>query len=387
MKTTYGAERAIIELTKGFALHGYSNHVCSLYIAPECKVELSKHATLYQLGNGFGLDGFSATFLQYLLFPIAMMPILGKIKRNDTVIAHLYGTLLFCVLLKVIKRPKILYFCQEPPRFAYDLYDEWKQKLGNLKRLAFVLFVPLLRVIDLMAIQYMDEILANSMYSADLLARIYNRKSVSCYLGTKVNFFSSPAKVQEGYFKEFKRPLLLTVGKLHLRKNIRIQLDMVKEFVEKGKELTLVVVGDGPHKIELKDTIEKLQISKYVHFLGSITNRTKLAWCYQNCDMFIFTAKMEPFGLVVVEAMAAGKTVVVPSEGGPKEIVCDGINGLIYKQDDLDDLCRKVDRVLNNPQEKNLLELEAKKRAREFTWEKTFERVARIHEFVNQEQE
>jgi glycosyltransferase involved in cell wall biosynthesis len=64
-----------------------------------------------------------------------------------------------------------------------------------------------------------------------------------------------------------------------------------------------------------------------VKFLGT---RSDVAQVLRACDVFCHAAPFEPFGIVAIEAMAAGLPVVVPNSGGVRETVEHGVNGLLY---------------------------------------------------------
>ncbi|MCX7854135.1 MAG: glycosyltransferase, partial [Caldilineales bacterium] len=76
---------------------------------------------------------------------------------------------------------------------------------------------------------------------------------------------------------------------------------------------------------------------------------TDLAAAYASADMFVLTGANETFGNVVLEAMASGLPVVVPSTGGQLDHVRHGVNGLIYDAEDTDALIARVACLVNDP--------------------------------------
>lgn len=371
MKALRGSERSVIELTKGLVNYGYEVLIHSLYIAYECRSELKGKACLSSPDLTLGMDGFGATLLQYIVFPFTVMPILFKINKIDGVIAHGYCTLLPSILTGVVKKCKVIYICHDPPRFAYDRYEETKRILPWIKRLPFILLVHLLKFIDAVGIRYVDTIFVNSNYSARQMEFIYGLKTRVNYFGIDPKRFSdnreSPLRSDRHVHR--KRFVLLSVGKLDPRKNLTMQLQLLKKLIDSGKEVFLIIIGDGPQRLELERLAKELEISDSVSFAGFV-NEEELHSYYSACDIFLFTAHREPFGLVVVEAMAAGKPVVVPDEGGPPEIVVNGISGLIYRQGNLDDLYAKVEHLLENQEKRDEIGYNAKHRASQFTWDK-----------------
>ena len=99
---------------------------------------------------------------------------------------------------------------------------------------------------------------------------------------------------------------------------------------------------------------------KYARFLHSIkprnvdimswVNANDLVELYANCKGFVATAHDEDFGLAVVEAMASGKPVIAPREGGYKETVVQGKTGLLVDTMNADTLAEAILRVGRQPE-------------------------------------
>jgi glycosyltransferase involved in cell wall biosynthesis len=94
-----------------------------------------------------------------------------------------------------------------------------------------------------------------------------------------------------------------------------------------GAKTALVICGDGEQRSELEGLAQSLNIASYVKFLGT---RSDVAQVLRACDVFCHAAPFEPFGIVAIEAMAAGLPVVVPNSAGVRETVEHGVNGLLY---------------------------------------------------------
>ncbi len=94
-----------------------------------------------------------------------------------------------------------------------------------------------------------------------------------------------------------------------------------------GANAGLVICGDGEQRGELESLASSLGILSHVQFLGT---RSDVADVLRACDAFCHAAPFEPFGIVAIEAMAAGLPIIVPNSGGIRETVEDGVNGLLY---------------------------------------------------------
>jgi glycosyltransferase involved in cell wall biosynthesis len=130
---------------------------------------------------------------------------------------------------------------------------------------------------------------------------------------------------------------LVTVGRLIGRKNIQGVIAAMGLLARRGgaPPIELVVVGEGPLRPELEALAAREGVAGRVIFLGRSDDAT-MARVLRGADAFVLpqirtddTRELEGFGLVVADAMAAGLPVVVGRDGGPVDIVEDGVTGLV----------------------------------------------------------
>ena len=141
---------------------------------------------------------------------------------------------------------------------------------------------------------------------------------------------------------------LLTVAKLHPRKAIDILLRAFAQLAQTVAVPPLVVAGDGPEQARLEALAEALGIAKQVRFLGDLP-LDEVAPLYRGCRFLVLPSRFEPFGLVLLEAMAVGKAVVATRVGGIPEFVRDGETGLLVPPDDPAALAGAIRGLLANP--------------------------------------
>ena len=130
--------------------------------------------------------------------------------------------------------------------------------------------------------------------------------------------------------------LLLYVGRLSNEK----QVDKLRPVLEQVPGTRLAVVGDGPAREALEEHFAGLPAK----FMGRMTGVT-LSQAYASADVFTFASALETFGLVVVEAMAAGLPVVSSRVGGIPDVVEEGVNGYTFDVGDVNALVEGVRKV------------------------------------------
>jgi len=108
-----------------------------------------------------------------------------------------------------------------------------------------------------------------------------------------------------------------------------------------------------------------------VEFVGLVPNRL-LGGHYASADIMVAPSVWpEPFGMIIPEAMAAGTPVIATRGGGIPEIIEDGVNGLLVERGDVEDLGAAMLYLLRNPDRRRVMGEAARRRAEDFTWDKT----------------
>ena len=125
--------------------------------------------------------------------------------------------------------------------------------------------------------------------------------------------------------------VLVTVGRLVARKGLDRLLRIVKQI--NNSSVHLFIIGSGPQMDPLVKLSNELDISRQIHFLGQIDEQEKLE-VLQMSDIYASTSQHEGFGIVYLEAMAAGLPVVCYDYGGQTDFLSTGVNGFVEKLND-----------------------------------------------------
>lgn len=143
--------------------------------------------------------------------------------------------------------------------------------------------------------------------------------------------------------------LILFVGYLDTFKGIFDLIPAFYEITKENKNVTLMMVGTGPKKEELKKKVSKLKLNDFVIFTGNISPESMHKY-YQLADIFVLPSHTDAGGppLVFIEAMACGLPVIGTNVGGIPEGIENGINGFIVPPKNVDELAEKLEILIKD---------------------------------------
>jgi len=164
--------------------------------------------------------------------------------------------------------------------------------------------------------------------------------------GVDTRFFSPNHKNLLETKWGISRPVILFVGRLVKDKGVGYLLRAFSEVVEEIPDAKLVIVGKGPQEQELRQLQESLGLA-HVFFIGAVETKL-MPNIYAGCDVLVLPSIHEPFGNVVVEAMAVGKPVIGSYVGGIKDTIVHGVTGYHVEPKNGEQLSRFLIRLLED---------------------------------------
>jgi len=155
---------------------------------------------------------------------------------------------------------------------------------------------------------------------------------------------------------------LVNIGMFVPKKNQTFLLDVVLELNHRGIPSELTLIGDGILRAELEKKVRSLGLESQIVFLGNINNVEEILW---KSNLYVHSATYEPFGLVLIEGMAAGLPVVSLDGKGNRDIVINGVNGYLLETDDVKAFADRIVESCNDPGiwnklSKNAIEMSSK---------------------------
>jgi phosphatidylinositol alpha-1,6-mannosyltransferase len=252
-------------------------------------------------------------------------------------------------------------------------------------------------------LRHCDQIVANSRYTASLAEKNRVERELICVIAPGVDW-EQFISLRDGDVKHVKgemalegRKVLLYVGRLVRRKGVKefLQRSLVRIAAE-IPEVCFVIVGENATESlihgddvvsEIRAVVRELDLEDQVRLVGRLSD-TDLARFYQAADLMILPVlslenDVEGFGMVLLEAAAAGKPAVATRVGGVPDAVEDGKSGIIVEPEDYPAMTKAVVNLLQDDQTRWTMGGYAQRRAKEqFGWELINRKYAEIFELL-----
>lgn len=184
-------------------------------------------------------------------------------------------------------------------------------------------------------------------------------------------------------------PVLLTVGRLQKRKGHDAVIQALPAVREQFPDVTYLVVGNGEELSPLRELASAIGVSEAVNFVGKVSDSDLPAY-YAACDLFVMANRavngdIEGFGMVFLEANAAGKPVVAGRSGGTADAVVDGRTGRLVDGEQPSAIAAALVQLLSSPDEMARMGRAGRKRViREFSWERVVQKTRWVVESVSE---
>ncbi len=216
---------------------------------------------------------------------------------------------------------------------------KWK-KLGKIWRICTNIYTKA------------DHIIANSQYTKQLLidSGFDSEKITIIHPGVDCGRFSEKKYPLKPRLKS-DRIILVSVGHLVDRKGFDTIIKALPLIHNTYPNAEYWIVGNGPYKIRLLSLAKKYQIQKHLRLFENMSD-TELTSMLPSCDIFLMPSRIigdsvEGFGIVFIEANAAGLPVIGGNTGGIPDAIIDGVTGYLVDPENINEIADKVLTLLN----------------------------------------
>jgi mannosyltransferase len=197
---------------------------------------------------------------------------------------------------------------------------------------------------------------AQKVFDSDKIITIPN--------GIDIERFAVTAKHGKSSLGNSKELTKLLVGMVGHLAPIKGQEDFIRAaaiVAEKRTDVDFVIAGEDKtrtreHRAAIQNLIVQFGLKQRLELLGWVDDVRGLLG---SLDLFVSPSRSEPFGLVIVEAMASGVPVVATMSEGAREIIKDGVTGRLVPIADADALARVIEELLGDPGERQRLSVNA----------------------------
>ncbi len=221
-------------------------------------------------------------------------------EQYNFCVAHRYKSIYLALSVRGLKVVGV--------NHAYGVYDRWFRKALVVQKKNQLVLVGVSDAIR-------DDIRkALPTFPPEKIQTIYNRINIESVKESQVDRLSARAFLGvagDGY-------IFGSVGRLHPDKDYQTLLAGFAKASEEIHDAHLVIIGQGGLESQLKSQVDALGISDKVHFLGFVKDAYRY---YKAFDSFVLSSDHEPFGMVLLEAMAAGLPIAYSNCGGSPEVV------------------------------------------------------------------
>lgn len=229
-----------------------------------------------------------------------------------------------------------------------------------------------------------DWVLAHSvslLSQAETIVRRLGPNRSYLPLGVDISRLRAMAETTKIFHGQLISPYVLTVAKLYPRKGLDVLLQALRKVKNDVAGYRFVIAGDGPEDARLKEMAEDLKVNDIVQFLGEVPN-SDIPKLLSSCEFFLLPSRSEPFGIVLLEAMAFGRAILATNVGGIPEFVVNGQNGVLIPSCNSDILASEIVQMLVDEETRSRLGMNGMKWVRQFDYpmlvlkyEQLFEKV------------
>jgi len=343
-----GTEVATANIAKEFTARGHEVHIITV---------LDEGLPRESVENGVRIHRLRWLNLKFVGFTVFCLEVLYTLRRIDPQIVHAQSVLvgLYGVLAKWILNKPFVVWGQ-----GYDFQS-------TKRRSAIVL-------------KHADAVIALSGDMKRELQHLWPRNVFIIPNGIRLQAFekiSRAAARRDLDIGEMVK-IVLFVGRLDPIKGLKYLIEAMPAIKEVEPEVRLLLVGDGPERRELERLANKLGLSECVIFVGRVSEDRVPTYMVAS-DVFVLPSLSEGFGIVNLEAMAAGLPIVATSVGGVPSLVAEGINGFLVDPGNAAQIASRVSLLLGDPRLRHFMSTNNQEKVQRYTWDKVADDLERVY--------
>ena len=229
---------------------------------------------------------------------------------------------------------KLVLWKLKPGNFKHNVYD--KKDLNMAGKFTYLYFNSIQKFFYKFGLKNVDIFIAPSKYFQNIA-----KTDVSPIIHL-------PNFIEMRKFHELKNNYnLLFVGRLEKIKGVEFLIRAIAVIIKVFPQTTLTIIGDGSNKKDLCNLIKRLHLEKHIQIIGWVENKDLDTYYEKASIVVVPSISSEAFGLVILEAMSAGRPVIGTKVGGFPEIIDDEVNGYLIEPENPEQIADKVIRLFS----------------------------------------
>lgn len=345
-----GVNKHIGAIADAFTRMGHVAHI----IAPCSDKDYNGDDHLISASSHIIRMPFAGSVARISLSPRSYRRVKGILQAGNYDVLHLHEPLLPTLPLAVLRHRDLV-----PQAICIGTFHSYREvsRTYYYGRSIFMRFFKKL-----------DSVIVVSEAARQYHMRYFQAPYVTIPNGVDVARFADPAIEPIVRFND-GRPNILFVGRLEKRKGLSYLIEAFARVQQMIPEARLLIVGayDRMDKAPYVLQTRHLKLSG-VHFIGQVDD-AELARYYRTATVFCAPSTgMESFGLILLEAMAAGAPIVASNIDGYREVVSDGNEGLLVPPEDPQALAEAMLALLNDPARRTALSAAGRIKAASYDW-------------------
>lgn len=200
-----------------------------------------------------------------------------------------------------------------------------------------------------------NKYICDSKNTEELAIKLGFKNTTTVNVGVEVDKFDFKLENKIEFKEKYSIPkdniVLITTGRLVKRKGVLWFVENVMPNY-KNKNVTYLIIGKGNDYNDIKEMIQKKDLSNQVKMLGRVSDK-ELNYIYVNADIFVMPNikvqnDVEGFGIVAIEAALAKNIVIGSNMEGIKDAICNLKNGILVKSEDSNAYINEINKVIND---------------------------------------
>jgi len=311
-----GAEKVITDLADNMVDLGHD--VTLVYMVGEAIV----------LPQSNKIDIIFLDFKKNPIYALAKFIKILKIKRPDVVHSNMYHANIFSRISRIFS---------PFPKLISTSHSDFEG--GRVRMFIYALTSPLVTISTNVSEQAKNKLIAAGAVKKNKILVVNN--------SVDINKFKKNNDYKKKYREQFNLKkddiCLLAVGRFHPAKDYPTLIKVLSQLSSREKNIRLFVVGDGELRTSIEAEIKAFALEDKVTLMGL---RRDIPQLMNMCDIFISTSAWEGFGLVLAEAMACSKRVIVSKNAGFMEILGEDSEYLI-EAGNVNDFCKAIESLIH----------------------------------------